>query len=489
MQKIKSNKGVQATIFFMVLIVVLTVVMRLYKINSPLADFHSWRQADTASVARNFATDGIDLLKPRYDDLSNIQSGMVNPQGYRMVELPLYNAGITLLNRANACSIEICGRVLSIFASVIIVLVIFYLLLKEHGLMAAFLGSLTFAVSPFFVFFTRVVLPDPTAVALAMSSVFFLYLFTNTQNNKLRSRLFYAASAICFSLALLVKPTTIFYAVPLAYLFIRTYTWSVLTKPFTYLFWAVVFTPLVLWRQHILQFPEGIPASNWLLTSVNTDGHLQNIFFKPSFFRWIFFERINNLILGGFLAPFFLLGVLAKQKRYLTHSILLGSLVFLFTFQGGNVQHEYYQIMILPALAMFVGVGVSYIHNHSKQFLSSTILVPVIVGCFVFSFFISYFTVRTYYNYSGELVQISQVLRDLTQKDDLIVTDTLGDTTLLYLSERRGSPAVYKDLVELKKDGYKYFVTQKIDVANAIIASKAHVPIFKSDKFTVFELK
>lgn len=488
MQKTKPSAGVRAIIFFAALIVLLTVSLRAYKINIPLADFHSWRQADTAAVSRNFADDGIDLLKPRYDDLSNIQSGLVNPKGYRMVEFPIYNAEITLLNSTGGCNIEVCGRVLSILAAVITTLIIFYLLLKEHGLMAAVLGSLTFAVSPFFVFFTRIVIPDPTAVALAMSSIFFLYLFANAQGNKLKSRVSYSLSAICFSLALLVKPTVIFYAIPLGYLFIRTYTWNVLRKPLTYLFWLVAFVPLVIWRQYIQQFPEGIPASEWLITSVNTGGGLQNVFFKPSFFRWIFFERINNLILGGFLTPFFVLGALTRQKRYLTHSILIGALAFLFTFQGGNVQHEYYQIMILPALAMFVGVGISFIYTHSRQFISATMLVPVIVASFAFSLFISYYTVRNYYNYSGELVQISQVVRDLTQKNDLVVTDTLGDTTLLYLSERRGSPAVYKDLTELKQDGYKYFVTQKFDVANEIIANKTHTPIFRSDKFVVFEL-
>lgn len=488
MTKTKPNGIRWSAIFFATIVALLTIGLRLYKVDTPLADFHSWRQADTASVSRNFATDGINLLKPRYDDLSNIQSGQVNPQGYRMVELPIYNAEITLLSSTGACNIEVCGRLLSILAAVITALAIFYLLLKEHGLLAAALGGLTFAVSPFMIYFTRVVLPDPTAVAFAMSSIFFLYVFSENQKSKTISLLGYLLSSLCFSLALLVKPTTIFYGVPLAYLFIRTYTWDVLKKPLTYIYWVGAFVPLLMWRQYILQFPAGIPASEWLITSVNTAGGLQNVFFKPSFFRWIFYERINNLILGGFLTPFFIIGALSRQKRYLTHSILLGSLAFLFFFQGGNVQHEYYQTMIFPALAMFVGVGLSYIHTNSRQFISSTILIPVITATFAFSLFISYYTVRNYYNYSGELVQISKIVKDLTGKNDLVVTDTLGDTTLLYLSERRGAPAVYKDLTELKHEGYKYFVTQKIDVADEIIAHKTHTPIFRSDKFVLFEL-
>lgn len=474
--------------FFVALISIITVGLRLYKINAPLADFHSWRQADTASVARNYAKDGINLLLPKYDDLSNIASGKVNPQGYRMVEFPIYNAAIAVLNRAQACSIAVCGRYLSIFSALITTLVIFYLLLKEHDLIAAVLGSITYSGSPYIVFFTRVVLPDSTAVAFSMASIFFMYLFTDSNKSKIASKFWYVASTLSFAAALLVKPTSIFYAIPLGYLLIRTYTWDVLKKPLTYLFWLVAFVPLITWRQYIVQFPEGIPGSDWLLTSVNTNGGLQNIFFKPSFFRWVFFERINNLILGGFLTPFFILGVMSRQKSYLTHAILLGSLAFLFVFQGGNVQHEYYQIMIFPALAMFVGVGISFIHKHSRQFISGTILVPLIAASIAFSFFISYFTVRTYYDYSGELVQMSKVVRDLTAPDDLIVTDTLGDTTLLYLSDRKGSPSVYKDLLEMKSDGYKYFVTQKIEVADEIIANKTHTVVFRSDKFVLFEL-
>ncbi|KKS90138.1 MAG: hypothetical protein UV66_C0008G0013, partial [Candidatus Woesebacteria bacterium GW2011_GWA1_43_12] len=36
-----------------VLILVLAFVVRLWRIDAPLADWHSWRQSDTAAVARN----------------------------------------------------------------------------------------------------------------------------------------------------------------------------------------------------------------------------------------------------------------------------------------------------------------------------------------------------------------------------------------------------------------------------------------------------
>ena len=39
-------------------------VVRLYKINNPIADWHSWRQADTSAVTRNYVKYGINLFFP-----------------------------------------------------------------------------------------------------------------------------------------------------------------------------------------------------------------------------------------------------------------------------------------------------------------------------------------------------------------------------------------------------------------------------------------
>src|SRR3989338_9879858 len=106
----------KSDLIILLLILSVGLFFRLYKINTPLADLHSWRQADTAAVARNFARDGIDLLHPRYDDLSGREAGIENPEGYRMVEFPIYNAITALLYKSlPVFPIEIYARLTSIF--------------------------------------------------------------------------------------------------------------------------------------------------------------------------------------------------------------------------------------------------------------------------------------------------------------------------------------------------------------------------------------
>ena len=54
------------------IIIIIAFVARLYRINNPIADWHSWRQADTSAVTRRYVSEGVNLLYPKYDDLSSI---------------------------------------------------------------------------------------------------------------------------------------------------------------------------------------------------------------------------------------------------------------------------------------------------------------------------------------------------------------------------------------------------------------------------------
>lgn len=471
---------------FVILIIALS--LRLYKIDIPLADFHSWRQVDTAAVSRNFVNKEFNLLKPIYDDVSSIQSGIENPKGLRFVEFPIYNAITALIYKyIPVLPLEIFGRLVTVFFSLILIFVIYYFLRLEVGYITAIVGSLVYSVFPFFVFFSRVFLPDTTATSMAFLSIFFLYLYSKT-NKKNLDVIYYLASSILFSLSLLIKPTVGFFLLPIVYLFFKKHGFSLFRNAYFYIYLFISFIPLSSWRSYISNFPEGVPAFDWLIDRVNTPEGRVNIFFRPAFFRWIFFERINNIILGGYLTFFFLLGIFFRQKKFFLYSILTSSVLYLFTFQGGNIQHEYYQIMILPALAIFVALGVSYIIRYGKQLIPPLFSLIFSLLIFAFSFLVSFNYVKNYYNYPADLVNISKIIKDLTAKDELVITDTIGDTTLLYLSERRGSPAPYNDLHIMKEKGYAYFVTMNKEVADKVVFETDFKIVFQNEKFTLFRL-
>ena len=469
------------------IILLLGLTLRLYKIDSPIADWHSWRQADTAAVARNFVKNDFNLLSPRYDDLSNIQTTNFNPQGYRLVEFPLYNGMFAFAYKyLPIMSLEIYGRLTTIIFSLIVIAAIYFLVLGEEGRLAAGIASGVFAVFPFFVYYSRVILPEMTALGFMMLAILSLYLWKNA-STKIRSGMLFLLSATFCSLALLIKPTVIFYGLPLLYIFFQKFKLSMVKKLPIYIYFAIAIIPFVLWRQWISHYPEGMPTYEWLLTSVNTFEGTKVIFFRPAFFRWIFHERILNMILGGYAATLLILGVLKRPNRsYLLPMFGLAALIYLFTFQGGNVQHDYYQTMILPPLAIFVGLGSAFILQQKKLFHNvylSTIAVVVILG---FSAAMSFYQVKGFYHVSDDLVSIAKVIRTITPPDAHIVTDRDGDTTLLYLADRKGYPAVTEDLAGLKTKGMQYLVTAKADVADKV--KLEYEMIFANDQVFIFKL-
>src|ERR1700691_4504712 len=80
--------------YLLILILILLggFLVRFYRFDNPIADWQGWRQADTGAVSRNFVQHGFDLLHPRMNNISNVQSGLDNPQGYFFAEFPIYNA-------------------------------------------------------------------------------------------------------------------------------------------------------------------------------------------------------------------------------------------------------------------------------------------------------------------------------------------------------------------------------------------------------------
>ncbi|TSC64008.1 MAG: PMT family glycosyltransferase, 4-amino-4-deoxy-L-arabinose transferase, partial [Microgenomates group bacterium Gr01-1014_93] len=81
--------------FWFIILLAFGLWVRLYKIDAPIADWHSWRQADTAAVTRNFINKGFTPLSPKGDDMSTVSEvGIANLNRFRFVEFPIYNIAV-----------------------------------------------------------------------------------------------------------------------------------------------------------------------------------------------------------------------------------------------------------------------------------------------------------------------------------------------------------------------------------------------------------
>lgn len=199
----------------------------------------------------------------------------------------------------------------------------------------------------------------------------------------------------------------------------------------------------------MMQYPEGIPQSNWLF---NGDG----IRFKGAFFHWLFADRISMLILGYFGLPLVIVGILGqvKKEKMVYYSLLASSLLYMTVMAKGNVQHDYYQILIIPTLAIFFGKGVDFILSHSGTLFNRYVSYLVIVTCSAFMIAFSWFIVRDYYNLQHIAVVVagSAMNKDLP-KDAKVVAPYGGDTTFLYQINRPGWPVFDRSLKDFLRVG------------------------------------
>ncbi len=390
--------------------------VRLYKINNPIADWHSWRQADTAAVTRNFLKSGVNPFLPHYDDLSDVSGNGFNPQTYRLVEFPIFNLiHYGLIKIAPFKSLEFWGRMISIIASLISAVCV-YVLVKRHASVAAGLASMAiFLFMPFNIYFSRVILPDPLMVTLALAALVALDF-----NRRW-------VSYVLATLAVLVKPTAVFLLLPV----LVSWRWAA----------VVVMGPFLIWRMWQQFHPEGVPPSFWLLNG-------DKIRFKGAFFRWIFGDRLGRLMLG-YWGIWPAVSGLVELPGFVWW-LVGGSLLYVFTFATGNVRHDYYQIPIVPAVSVLVGVGAVALWRSGPDVFKTWLKRGLVVVSLAFMLGFGWYEVRGNYQINNPAILAAGQAADLLlPADAVVIADYNGDTAFLYQTNRRGFPNVPLPLEEL----------------------------------------
>ena len=460
------------------IILLMGLILRLYKIDGPIADWHSWRQADTASVARIYKDEGINLAYPRYYDISTAQSSLFNPQGFRFVEFPIYNAIIAVFSNIQIFTLEIWARLVSIISSLVSTYIVFLLGKRYISYSGGVLASFFYATLPFNIYFTRVILPEPLATSLSL-----LALWMFSQYIKKESQKVLYLSSLFFAIALLVKPFAVFFIIPISYLAIKKYGIStIFQKKHVLIAFTLAFVPLVIWRIWISHFPEGIPEWKWVF---NGDG----IRFKPSFWMWIFGERLGKLILGVWGVVPFTIGVLSyKKDKAFVHYFGLGMLIYLFVVATANVKHDYYQTVIIPSVSFMLAFGA--INLWEGMIFPKLLSRGVVVFSLIMMFIVGGFQIREFYKVNRpEIIEAGRAIEAITSKDDLIIAPYNGDTAFLYQTKRFGWPVVDRPIEELIEKGASYFVSVDLNHPQTREFSERYTVIEKTDKYVIIKLE
>lgn len=462
------------------LIILLAFSLRLYRLNAPLADWHSWRQADTAAVSRNFVKSGFDLLHPRFDDISNVASGLENPEGYRFVEFPIYNLFHALLYKSMPFfSLEVWGRLLSIFSS-LGSLIFLYLLVKKYlGLSVALLTAFFFAILPFNIYYSRVILPEPMMVLATLGMVYFFSRGIEGLNwSNWLLAVFWTA------LALLLKPFTLVFLLPIVFLGWRQWRFDYHRWLLLLISFSVASLPFLWWRWWMGHFPEGVPAYDWLFNQAG-------IRLKGAFFYWIFAERIGKLILGYWGLILLGLGIIArpsKKEALFFYSWLLAILAYFVIIAGGNVRHDYYQVMALPIICIFLAKGASFLLSAPKPCLSRFASLLLLVTCVLFMFAFSWYQVRDFFNINNPaIVEAGKAVDRLVPQDAKVIAPYSGDTAFLYQTNRQGWPigVSIEKMIEL---GATHYVNVNFGPETDWLMESYKV-LEKTDHYVIIELQ
>jgi len=458
------------------LILVLAFGVRLYRIDNPIADWHSFRQADTASVTREYVKNGVDILRPHYQDLSNIQSGKDNLEGYRMVEFPFINAGTAVLIRATGAPLDLTSRLVTVGFSLGALISLYFLVKQESGQRLALLTAFIFAVLPYSVFYSRAVLPES-----AMLFFFLLSLGTFARWLRHKKWQFYLISLTALSLALLLKPFVGFLAPVYLLLSIKYFGKKIIFQWPLLVYGALAVVPFIAWRDWITQFPTGIPANGWLFNS-------NGIRLRPAWFRWIFLERITVLI-GGYVGSLLLAANLVNLKKdhWLYGAWWVGLLAYFVIIATGNVQHDYYQVLAIPLLCISFARGLLIIYDLILKRSSPKLALFICTGLLVLMLVLAWQQVKGFFNVNHwEYVEAGQAVDKLVPLDAKVIAPAFGDTHFLYQTNRTGWPIGFEIEDKITKGATHYVTTSNDDEARELGAK--YKTLFSSDRYTIIDL-
>ncbi|MCC7179910.1 MAG: glycosyltransferase family 39 protein [Acidobacteria bacterium] len=429
---------------------------RLYRIDAPYVDAHSWRQVTNADIARNWAEGPIQFAKP-----------MVNwggPDGRVGMEFPLLHLLTAWTWRITGVN-SAAGRAVAVVFSVGTVWLLYLVGTRLFGRPAGLASAAVLALSPSNVYFGRTLLSDVPMLFFSVGAVLGYVIYVQTS-----SRLAALLGATSLALAGLVKIPAILVLGPVIWCGIITRRNRLLADPWFVAAPLAALGAVFLWYLHadllyqetgLTQaifrpsgtYPGDIAAWSGPFATVS---HWTRADLLTMDTFWRLAKRFYSLHLTPPLFVAALAGALFVWRPLPWRTIVdvwaLASASLVLVSLAGQVPHEFHQLPTLPPLALYAGLAMAPVFDATRWRrlgMMRTVAIPVCaaaaIGYFVFNFRNEY-GIRTLYRADqlGPLmVTAGWAIDVVTPKDALLVTMDYrhGGTNspmLLYFSHRKG---------------------------------------------------
>lgn len=142
---------------------------------------------------------------------------------------------------------------------------------------------------------------------------------------------------------------------------------------------------------------------------------------------------------------------------------LAGAMLYLVVFASGNVRHDYYQIILIPVICVFVANGIVYLWTNED--FNKILSIPASLFIILASLFYSFYQIRGYYQINDPaIIEAGLAVDELTPKDAKVIAPYFGDTSFLYQTRRKGWPLVtHYPIEEMIARGATHYVSTTQD--------------------------
>jgi len=398
---------------------------------SPLLDHHGWRQAATASIARNFYRERFNPLYPQVDQRGADDIGFVET-GFELLAFCV--AAISML--VGEFYIE-TGRLLNSLLFIGSALLLYQFVRLRNGPAVAVVSVCAYALGfPLSLYIDRSFMNEALLIFLTFAALRAAQLYLRDNRRHDLATVFLATTLI----GVIKLPWLIVWA-PLLGLLLEKHGRRALTRWEPYVLAGVNLAFVWLWYSHAMALGSATGLSF---------GMTDKLFDVQLVASWGFPLRLVRRLARDVLGP---VGIVAlcvglaaayRHRRWCETLGIAGFGAYLLLVAKGNDVHDYYQLPIVPIAAVLVGQGVV----HALDALTRRKLIvtdgaqlrvlAMVVGLMVFSTWARSVSAHSWYEVDWRKVHLCETADSLLSTNDRLLFVGYNNPDLLFCMDKKG---------------------------------------------------